>query len=49
MSDLPLFGELGNTVAVNAEQALEHVAAIAYRGDSLAEAYALGRALLDRR
>jgi ADP-ribose pyrophosphatase YjhB (NUDIX family) len=41
MSDLPLFGELENTVAVNADAALERVGAVAYHGDSLAEAYAL--------
>ncbi len=35
MSDLPLFGVLENTVAVNAEKSLERVAAVAYRGDNL--------------
>jgi phosphoserine phosphatase len=49
MSDLPLFSELENTVAVNADAALERVATVAYHGDSLTQAYALGRALLDRR
>jgi phosphoserine phosphatase len=49
MSDLPLFGELRNTVAVNADPSLEAIAAVAYRGDSLVEAYALGRDLLERR
>lgn len=49
MSDLPLFSELENTVAVNADDALEQVATFAYRGDSLVDAYALGRRLLDRR
>ena len=47
MSDLPLFGVLENTVAVNADPALEQRARIAYRGDDLREAYAHGRALLD--
>ena len=49
MSDLPLFGVLENTVAVNADPALEQRARIAYRGDDLREAYAHGRALLDAR
>ncbi|HEY3772000.1 MAG TPA: HAD-IB family phosphatase [Solirubrobacteraceae bacterium] len=49
MSDLPLFGVLENTVAVNADEDLERVAAIAYRGDSLLDAYALARKLLARR
>jgi phosphoserine phosphatase len=49
MSDLPLFGLLENTVAVNADEDLERVAAIAYRGDSLLDAYALARKLLARR
>jgi phosphoserine phosphatase len=48
MSDLPLFGELQNTVAVNADEALERLASRAYRGDDLLEAYALGRELLER-
>lgn len=48
MSDLPLFGDLENTVAINADAALERVAAIAYRGNSLLEAYGRGRELLDR-
>jgi phosphoserine phosphatase len=48
MSDGPLFSELENTVAVNADQAIEQLAAVAYRGESLVEAYALGRSLLDR-
>ena len=46
MSDLPLFGVLQNTVAVNADENLERVAAVAYRGDSLLDAYALARKLL---
>jgi phosphoserine phosphatase len=48
MSDLPLFGVLENTVAVNADEGLEQVAAVAYRGESLLEAYAIARELLDR-
>ena len=47
MSDLPLFAVLENTVAVNADTALEQAARVAYRGDDLREAYALGRALLE--
>jgi phosphoserine phosphatase len=49
MSDLPLFGALENTVAVNADENLERVAAVAYRGDNLLEAYEMARALLARR
>jgi phosphoserine phosphatase len=49
MSDLPLFGVLENTVAVNGDEGLERVAAVAYRGGNLREAYALGRDLLGRR
>lgn len=49
MSDLPLFGVLENTVAVNADEGLERIAAVAYRGDSLLDAYALARKLLGRR
>jgi phosphoserine phosphatase len=49
MSDLPLFGELEHTVAVNADESLERLATRAYRGDSLMDAYALGRELLERR
>jgi phosphoserine phosphatase len=47
MSDLPLFGVLQNTVAVNADATLERAARVAYRGEDLREAYAHGRALLD--
>jgi phosphoserine phosphatase len=47
ISDLPLFAVLENTVAVNADAALERVARVAYRGENLWEAYARGRALLD--
>jgi len=49
MSDLPLFGVLENTVAVNADPELERAARVAYRGGDLREAYAHGRALLDGR
>lgn len=47
MSDLPLFAVLHNTVAVNADAALERAARLAYRGADLRVAYAHGRALLD--
>jgi hypothetical protein len=47
MSDLHLFAVLDNTVAVNADAALERAARVAYRGEDLREAYAHGRALLD--
>lgn len=47
MSDLPLFGVLENTVAVNGDEELERAARVAYRGDDLREAYAHGRVLLD--
>ena len=46
MSDAPLFRWLSNTVAVNADHHLAELAAVSYRGDDLADAYALGRALL---
>lgn len=46
MSDAPLFGWLGATVAVNADDHLAELAVMNYRGDNLGEAYALGRALL---
>ncbi|MEJ2867290.1 haloacid dehalogenase-like hydrolase [Actinomycetospora sp. OC33-EN08] len=45
-TDVPLFAHLTHTVAVNARPALE--AAADYRGNDLREAYALGRAMLDR-
>ncbi|WP_043619132.1 haloacid dehalogenase-like hydrolase [Nonomuraea candida] len=48
MSDAPLFRRLTRTVAVNADHHLADLAALSYRGDNLAEAYALGRALLTR-
>jgi phosphoserine phosphatase len=47
MSDLPLFAVLQNTVAVNADVALERAARVAYRGEDLRVAYSHGRALLD--
>ncbi|HEX3690298.1 MAG TPA: HAD-IB family phosphatase [Solirubrobacteraceae bacterium] len=47
MSDLPLFAVLRNTVAVNADPALERAARVAYRGEDLRVAYGHGRALLD--
>ncbi|MWK39782.1 HAD-IB family phosphatase [Actinomadura sp. J1-007] len=46
MSDAPLFRHLVNTVAVNADHHLAGLAAVDYRGDDLAQAYALGRSLL---
>lgn len=46
MSDAPLFRQLTRTVAVNADRHLAGLAAASYRGDDLAGAYALGRALL---
>jgi len=47
MSDIPLFAVLENTVAVNADPAVEQAARVAYRGEDLREAYAQGRELLD--
>lgn len=47
-SDLPLFRTLKNTIAVNASSSLREIAAASYEGDSLWEAYSLGRALLDQ-
>jgi phosphoserine phosphatase len=46
MSDAPLFRQLAKTVAVNADNHLAELAAVSYRGDDLAGAYALGRVLL---
>jgi phosphoserine phosphatase len=46
ISDAPLFRQLANTVAVNADHHLTDLAAVSYRGDDLAGAYALGRDLL---
>ncbi|WP_327588189.1 HAD-IB family phosphatase [Nonomuraea sp. NBC_00507] len=48
MSDAPLFRWLTKTVAVNADHHLSELATVSYRGNDLAEAYALGRALLAR-
>jgi phosphoserine phosphatase len=48
LSDLPLFAELDNTVAVNADATLERIAGVVYRGEDLTHAYAHGRALLQR-
>lgn len=47
MSDAPLFGHLAHTVAVNGDAHIAHLAAAAYRGTSLPEAYRTGRALLE--
>ncbi|GAB2838024.1 hypothetical protein GCM10022221_41770 [Actinocorallia aurea] len=46
-SDAPLFRHLAHTVAINADHHLAGIAALSYRGDSLPEAYALARTLLD--
>jgi HAD superfamily phosphoserine phosphatase-like hydrolase len=46
-SDVPLFEILDNTVSVNGSESLAEHAAVAYRGNDLREAYALGRNLLD--
>jgi phosphoserine phosphatase len=46
ISDAPLFRQLTNTVAVNADHHLAELAAVSYRGDDLAGAYSLGRGLL---
>lgn len=47
LSDAPLFRQLAKTVAVNADHHLAKLAAVSYRGNDLAGAYALGRDLLD--
>jgi phosphoserine phosphatase len=47
-SDVPLFGHLTNTVAINASESLSAVAAVTYSGHDIREAYAAGRSLLDR-
>ena len=44
--DAPLFRRLTKTVAVNADHHLAELATLSYRGNDLAEAYALGRTLL---
>jgi len=46
LPDAPLFDHLTATVAVNADHHLENRAAASYRGGSLLDAYALGRAHL---
>lgn len=46
VSDVALFKDLENTVAVNADEALERTARVAYRGEDLREAYACARDLL---
>ncbi|WP_329549043.1 HAD-IB family phosphatase [Streptomyces sp. NBC_01356] len=43
-SDIPLFRELGHTVAVNATASLRELARFHYDGDDLREAYRLARA-----
>jgi phosphoserine phosphatase len=47
-SDVPLFRLLPNTVAVNGTESVREVAAVAYEGTDLREAYAAGRSLLAR-
>jgi phosphoserine phosphatase len=47
-SDTELFALLAHTVAVNATAALRERASAVYDGDDLREAYAMGRALLER-
>lgn len=46
-SDIPLFGHLAHTVAVNGSAAIRGAAAVCYDGQDLREAYAAGRALLE--
>jgi phosphoserine phosphatase len=46
MSDAPLFRHLTATVAVNADQNLDGIAAARYHGGDLFQAYQLGRTLL---
>lgn len=48
-SDLPLFEMLDNTVSVNGSASLADHAALAYEGQDLRGAYALGRRLLEGR
>lgn len=48
LSDQPLFAHLPNSVAVNADPALEALAERAYRGENLWGAYVHGRHLLER-
>ena len=47
-SDVPLFGRLENTVSVNGSKTLRAIAAVAYDGSDMREAYRLGRELIDR-
>jgi phosphoserine phosphatase len=47
-SDIPLFRRLPLTVSVNGTESLRRVAAVAYQGSDLREAYAAGRSLLSR-
>ena len=47
-SDIPLFRDLKNTVAVNGTDSLREVAAASYEGDDLRGAYEAGRRLLER-
>jgi phosphoserine phosphatase len=46
LSDAPPFRRLHATVGVNADEHLANLAAIAYRGGDLVEAYFLGRSLI---
>lgn len=46
MSDAPLFRHLHATVAVNADEHLDGLAAATYHGDDLTEAYTLARTLI---
>ena len=48
-SDIPLFGFLSKTVAINASSQLKHIATAGYDGNDLWEAYQIGRNLIDRR
>jgi phosphoserine phosphatase len=47
-SDVLLFGWLSHSVAVNAKPVVREIAGALYDGPDLREAYAMGRALLDR-
>lgn len=47
-SDIPLFGFLSQTVAINASVRLKEIAATAYDGNDLWEAYQVGRSLVER-
>ena len=46
MSDVPLFRQLKATIAVNADEHLDGIAATSYHGGDLTEAYALARTLI---